>query len=145
MSDSHRNDELVEKIYRLESDADAFLHCGDLCSDERQFPWLEMVQGNCDYNFDLPRQRIFKYEDVGILMVHGDKIYDRNNTLSRRAIENGCQIVLHGHTHTLIDETVNGIRILNPGALSMNRDGNPVGYIVLTIEGSEYTVTRKVL
>ena len=145
MSDSHRNDDLVEKIHRLEPDADAFLHCGDLCSDERQFPWLELVQGNCDFNFDLPRQRIFTYEGVSILMVHGDKIYDRSNTLARRARENDCQIVLHGHTHTIIDETVNGIRILNPGALSMNRDGNPVGYIVLTIDGSEYEVTRKIL
>lgn len=145
MSDSHHNDYLIEEIHRLEPDADAYLHCGDICSDERQFPWLYVVQGNCDYNWDLPRKMILNFEGINILMVHGDKIYDRSNTLARRAREYNCQIVVHGHTHTCIDETVDGIRILNPGALSMNRDRNPIGYLVIEVHGSEYTVTRKVL
>ncbi len=145
MSDSHHNDEFIEDIYRKEQGADAYLHCGDICSDERQFPWLEVVQGNCDYNWDLPRVRVLQYEGVGIYMTHGDKIVDRNNTLARRAKERGCSIVIHGHTHSYVDETVDGVRILNPGALSMNRDGNPRGYIVITVDGSDYTVERKVL
>lgn len=142
MSDSHRNDQNVEKVIRQQPHADAYLHCGDFCGDSRVFPEISIVLGNCDYDLSLPRKMITHFEGVGIFMVHGDKIYDRNRTLARWAKENNCQIAVHGHTHSCVDEVVNGIRILNPGSLSMNRDGSPLSYIVIDIDGTDYRVSR---
>lgn len=145
MSDSHRNDENIDLVLKLEPQAAAYLHCGDFCGDSRNYPMLNMVLGNCDYDFSLPRIMILHFEGVGIFMTHGDKITDRNKTLSRWAKDNNCQIAIHGHTHTYIDTEVDGVRILNPGSLSVNRDGNPLGYLVIDIDGNNYEVTRKVL
>ncbi len=143
MSDSHRNDANVKEVLKRESDADYFLHCGDVCSDTRNFPDVIFVEGNCDYLPDLPKKRVLQYEEVRILMLHGDRLFDMNNTLAKMAKEEKCQIVIHGHTHKRTDDTTKGIRILNPGSLSSNRDGSKLGYLVINIKGKNYTVESK--
>ena len=146
MSDSHGHNDYVQDVIDMEPKADRYLHCGDLCSDTRNFPDVVFVLGNCDYDFDMPKYAVVDCGRIKILMTHGDRIYDRDNTLAKWAKEKNCQIVCHGHTHRQSDITVNGIRILNPGALSYNRDGNPVGYIVIDVDDDgNYTVTRKSL
>ena len=144
MSDSHGHNDYVQDVIDMEPKADRYLHCGDLCSDTRNFPDVVFVLGNCDYDFDMPKYAVVDCGKIRIMMTHGDRIYDRDNTLAKWAKEKNCQIVCHGHTHRQSDITVNGIRILNPGALSYNRDGNPVGYIVIDVDDDgNYTVTRK--
>ena len=144
MSDSHGHNDYVQDVIDMEPKADRYLHCGDLCSDTRNFPDVVFVLGNCDYDFDMPKYAVVDCGRIRILMTHGDRIYDRDNTLAKWAKEKNCQIVCHGHTHRQSDITVKGIRILNPGALSYNRDGNPVGYIVIDVDDDgNYTVTRK--
>ncbi len=145
MSDSHRNDAKVEQILKLEPDADGYLHCGDLCSEKRKFPDIVFVLGNCDYDDDLPRFRTVTFGQIRILMCHGDRIFDRDHALARMAKDKNCQIVVHGHTHIPSDIVVDGIRILNPGALSYNRDFSDIGYIVINTDGTSYTVERKIL
>ena len=38
---------------------------------------------------------------------------------------------MHGHTHVLQVKKVNGITILNPGSVSIPKEGNPPTYAVL--------------
>lgn len=39
--------------------------------------------------------------------------------------------IIYGHTHLPLDETRNGIRFLNPGSVSLPKNGTPHGYLVL--------------
>ncbi|MBQ9037418.1 MAG: YfcE family phosphodiesterase [Erysipelotrichaceae bacterium] len=146
MSDSHGHNENIQDVLEKEPHANGYLHCGDVCSSTRYFPDVIFVSGNCDYDPDLPKFAVVDFGKLKIYMTHGDRIYDRDKTLAKWAKEKGCQIVVHGHTHCQTDITVDGIRILNPGSLSVNRDGTPLGYIVIETDGTDnYTVTRKYL
>ena len=40
-------------------------------------------------------------------------------------------ILVHGHTHLLKAEKVNGHYILNPGSISIPKGGNPATYAIL--------------
>jgi predicted phosphodiesterase len=42
-------------------------------------------------------------------------------------------VVLHGHTHVPRDETIDGVRWLNPGSASQPRGGSAAGFAWLTI------------
>ena len=147
MSDSHGHDANVRNVIDLNPDADYFLHCGDLCSDEDQFPEVIFVRGNNDWYSDFPHHRIINFEQVRIYMIHSERYWGmgRIKSLSKLARENGCQLCFYGHTHTQEDDFYEGVRLMNPGSLFYNRDGTDIGYIVLTIHGSQYEVERKTL
>ena len=145
MSDSHSVDGNVEKVLRREKDADMFIHCGDLVSDRRRFPDLYVVRGNCDYDNQLPLVRYLDLEGVRAMVVHGHNIYDRIKSLAASANEHDCQLVFYGHTHVPADEVCYGVRLLNPGSLSYNRDRSKLGYLVINVSGTDYTVERKTL
>lgn len=147
MSDSHGRNGRVDKVLFDERDADFFLHCGDLCSDSRNYPDVFFVRGNCDWDFDMPNYRVVDCGVIHILMVHGDGIWSTKRQLSEMARDKNCQICVFGHSHRYYDAEYNGVRLLNPGSLVNNRDDNELGYIVLEIneETGLYSVKRKVL
>jgi hypothetical protein len=47
-------------------------------------------------------------------------------------------IFMHGHTHVLRAEKVGDITILNPGSVSIPKEGNPPTYAIL--ENSRFTI-----
>ena len=49
-------------------------------------------------------------------------------------------IVCYGHTHIAADETVDGIRLINPGSLWRSRDGRGPSYALLNIDGDTVDV-----
>ena len=145
MSDSHGVDRNIDKVLEREKDAGLYIHCGDLITDKKKYPVLYTVRGNCDYDSELPLVRILDAEGLHIYVTHGHNTYDRIKTLAQRALDNDCQLVLYGHTHVPADDICYGVRLLNPGALSYNRDGSKPGYLVITVSGKEYTVERKTI
>ena len=60
--------------------------------------------------------------------------YKRSQWLRDAAVENHCDIVFYGHTHVAKDETLDGIRLVNPGSLRYSRDGRSPSYAIVTIE-----------
>lgn len=146
MSDSHGRNNLIDKVLFREQDADFFLHCGDLCSDSRNYPDILFVEGNCDWDPELPPYRVVDCGRLHIFMIHGDHLWNLKSELARMAKNKNCSICVFGHIHRYYDQTYDGVRLLNPGSLSHNRDENEEGYIVLEIdENGLYTVERKVL
>ncbi len=145
MSDSHGVDHNIDKVLEKEKDANLYIHCGDIVSDKKKYPYLYIVRGNCDYDNELPLVRVLDAEGLKILVTHGHNIYDRIKTLAERARDRGCQIVVYGHTHVPADDTCYGVRLLNPGALSYNRDGSKLGYLVIQVNGEDYTVEKKTI
>lgn len=145
MSDSHGNRKRIDEILKRNPDAFAFLHAGDLDDDCKNYPDLYLVKGNNDYYFNLPEEVSLRFAGVGIYMTHSNHLYyERIKRLVERAKELNCQIAVYGHTHCVDDQTIDGIRVLNPGSLYYNRDRKPIGYyeIIINEETGEYTVNR---
>ena len=145
MSDSHGHSETIRTVLEREQGADFYLHCGDVCRDPRQFPNVLFVEGNCDYDPDLPRYRVVDCGKYRIFMIHSDRMWDRKNDLLKLAVKKKCQIVCYGHTHVPVIEEYKGLWLINPGALSYNRDGSDIGYVVIDIEDTDIQIERKVL
>ena len=100
------------------------------------------VRGNCDaevdamvLNFPIMADytRII-IDGLSILATHGHKF----NTGTPELLEKG-EILLHGHTHVLrYEEFGNCNFYLNPGSISLPKEGNPKTYMIY--ENRKFTV-----
>lgn len=140
LSDSHGKHERTAAAVALLVDhgAELLIHLGDLCADEvidslvaaldkngKPAPPVRLVYGNCDTQF----QAVGRYAaDLGItddgwegrLEVDGKTVAFTHGHLvdvMHKAVADGADYLLHGHTHEPRDERVGATRIINPGAL----------------------------
>ena len=75
------------------------------------------------------------------------------DTLIYNAMENECDIALFGHTHVPFDDFFEGyggpgegVRVLNPGSISLPRGKNRKSYMIMSFDDSgDYTVELKEL
>lgn len=134
LSDTHGNYSALEKILLRNADADWFIHLGDGERELDRFkisnPVFErkiiQVAGNCDYNCMSHDQFILPVTDGKIFATHGH-LYGVKSSLEplkKTALQNGCNIVLYGHTHERFIKYEDGLYIMNPGSASCPRDGN---------------------
>ena len=92
------------------------------------------VRGNCEAEVD---QMVLEFPVLAdyMLLFSGDKViyathghvYHENNLPPMKQGD----VLLHGHTHVLRAEKKDGILILNPGSVSIPKNGNPPTYAVL--------------
>lgn len=95
---------------------------------------LYVVRGNCDAEVDQMVLHFPIMADYCIIMdgqrtiyaSHGH-IYNENNL---PPLKNG-DIFIHGHTHVLKAEEREGYTLLNPGSVSLPKEGNIPSYAVL--------------
>lgn len=93
------------------------------------------VRGNCDTEVDqmvLPFPILADYalidlSGVTVFLTHGHK----HNLASLPPLKAG-DILLHGHTHVPACEAHGGITYLNPGSVSIPKDGSAHSYMMLT-------------
>lgn len=140
ISDSHGGMVRLEQFARVaqREGYDAILHCGDGRSDAK---WLEktlsipvrFVAGNCDPRWSCERERRETFENVRILMVHGDLYNVKIDyaQLSYYAEEACMQAVVFGHTHVPFAGYVGSVLMVNPGSLAKGR------YAELHINGGQ--------
>lgn len=147
VSDSHGRDEALEYVLKQHPDADAYIHCGDIEAEEGLFPSFLTVRGNNDLFCDYPDERVVPAGVHRIFVVHSHQfIYSkRSEKMAEAAKERGCDIVCYGHTHVANDETVDGVRLINPGSLWRSRDGRGPSYAILTIDGDDIDVVFEFL
>ena len=143
LSDTHGNPKVLETILARHADADACIHLGDSEGDVKLFlschpEWeskFYAVRGNCDFNSSLPISRtIDLIPGHRIFAVHGHRhaISYTPDILVEEAIAEGCNIVLHGHTHVPAwQEFGEGNLYLNPGSLSIPKENSPHSYMTL--------------
>ena len=131
LSDTH--DRLPVSVCAAIRGADEIWHLGDVCSPailvtlEKIAP-VRIVRGNCDSESAWPLKLDFTHEGV---CFHLEHIPTRKPP--------ACDIFLHGHTHVPRDETIGGIRFLNPGCITRPNMGAPASYAWLTIDGNGLT------
>ena len=92
------------------------------------------VRGNCDTEVDqmvlafpiLAEYALLDVCGATVFVTHGHK----HNLASLPPLKAG-DVLLHGHTHVPACETRDGITYLNPGSVSIPKDGSAHSYIVL--------------
>jgi putative phosphoesterase len=105
-------------------DADHVVHTGDFDSAAAYetvrdlVPDATAVVGNMDPpELDVPAVASFEREGVRFAVTHGtgpvDSYRERVLDVGR---EHDADVVVAGHTHEVVDETVDGMRFLNPGS-----------------------------
>lgn len=99
------------------------------------------VRGNCEAEVDqmvlefpvLADYMLLFWKDRAVYVTHGH-IYNEEKRPPMKARD----ILLHGHTHVLRAEEKDGIIILNPGSVSIPKEGNPPTYAVY--EDGRFTI-----
>ncbi|MBQ6152734.1 MAG: metallophosphoesterase [Ruminococcus sp.] len=126
ISDNHGMLRNPRMILKKHPDAEIVVHCGDsqesiedLMADFPQFRYVN-VRGNCDFDAFLADYEIFTVEGVRFFVTHGHRYNVKFglNRLMYAAEENNIQVVLFGHTHSPMNEYINGVYYINPGAVS---------------------------
>ena len=97
------------------------------------------VRGNCDTEVD---QMVLEFPilaDYAFLLVEGQAIYATHGHIFHEnhlpPVQDG-DVLIHGHTHLLEPKEIRTedgrrIKILNPGSVSIPKDGNPATYGIL--------------
>lgn len=129
LADTH--DLLPEDLRPLLPSADEVWHLGDVCSrrlldDLRALnPRLSAVRGNCDPAFVGPETLTLDRGGLRFFLIHIPVV----------APPPGVDCVLHGHTHVPRDETIDGVRFLNPGNVAKPNHGAGPSFAWLTLAG----------
>ena len=128
-SDTHGNTVLMEEAVRR-SRPDVIIHLGDHDRDAEHvrsvFPEIPMynVCGNCDFAPIAPGTDIVPLGPVKAFITHGH-LYNVNyhvDSLVYAAEEAGCKIAMFGHTHSVMQQDVGGVRVINPGTAGKGRE-----------------------
>ena len=99
------------------------------------------VRGNCEAEVDQMVLEFPVMADYCILSVDGRTFYATHRHIYNQdnlpPLQEG-DILIHGHTHVLKAQQMDGYILLNPGSVSIPKEGNPATYAVL--ENSIFTI-----
>jgi putative phosphoesterase len=106
--------------------ADHVIHTGDFDSKgaydrmRELAPALTAVAGNMDPCFGLPDVTTVEIGGVAFVVTHGTgsrRTYDQRVAgVVREHAGDGPTVGVAGHTHAVVDDTIDGVRLLNPGS-----------------------------
>ncbi len=143
VSDNHGRLEPIQEVLNKHQCADGYIHCGDFEIPLAYLSQFAVVSGNNDYA-DVPNTLILNTPRHRILVMHGHRYVSMYSIdrLVQKAKDERCSMVFYGHTHVFSDKIIDGIRFINPGSLSHNRDGSRPCYAIVEIDGSDVNVQR---
>lgn len=99
------------------------------------------VRGNCEAEVDQMVLEFPVMADYCILSVDGRTFYATHGHIYNQdnlpPLQEG-DILIHGHTHVLKAQQMDGYILLNPGSVSIPKEENPATYAVL--ENSIFTI-----
>lgn len=129
-SDTHGRTAQMKAIMK-EVDHHVVFHLGDHHSD---LPEALSVKGNCD-GPGAPTEACVEYDGVVFYLAHGhrDHVRSSREAIALKAKAAGASVCLYGHTHKKKEELIFGVKVLNPGSLSLPRDGS-ASYMILTVD-----------
>ena len=146
ISDTHGH--LSDEAYAAMADVDAIIHAGDIGGPEvlRMLETLAPVTavlGNNDFDEYGPAVGRFAHpviDGVRFLVAHkpADVLIGFNGCAGLAAGDPIPQVRMHGHTHVLAAREMGGHIYLNPGSVSLPKEGNPRSY--MTYEDGVFTI-----
>ena len=147
LSDIHGDIRNAAEAISRQRGADLFIFLGDGVDDMLYVVppdmrnRLVMVRGNCDTGASIMTRSLKKTETLTlgghrILLTHGDLYGVKYGEagLYRLAEEQGCDIVLFGHTHRPHESYRDGVYLFNPGSITGGL-GVPPSAGLLTLDG----------
>lgn len=139
-SDTHGSYGEVSDYILENGKFDLLIHAGDGNEDCENISYetgisYYTVKGNNDFFSNEPYNRIIELEDKKILLSHGHKEHVDFSLarLIEKAKKNSCDIVIFGHIHRYVELRKKDLLILNPGSVSLPRDGEKSA-MILTID-----------
>ena len=131
VSDTHGNESLLKELVSSYPKMDYYLHAGDSGLDRDTLYPFESVRGNTDY---YPFDELLRiYTPMGYLLVRHKPWFTNEQIKDNK-------FLIHGHTHqyrfSLDDDKV----FLNPGSLSLPRDGTNGTFMIMNIEKDSATI-----
>ena len=109
-------------------------------------PNVHIVQGDFDLGSNLPDQKTVTIGEWKIGLIHGHQIvpWGDKEALGNLQRELECDILVHGHTHQMNIETIDGKYIVNPGsatgAYTPTKSDVVPSFIIIAFQGKEVTV-----
>ncbi len=154
ISDIHGRETKLEAVLEKNKDVSCVIVCGDIEIETYNLEQIiqrhlspsidiRMVRGNCDIYYSTSSRILdliaFPVSSTHRAMVTHGHLYGRArmDLLAYAAKEKECDTVFYGHIHQQVDETMFGVRFLNPGAL---RNGEYM--TVITDDNGELLVTH---
>src|SRR5699024_8563882 len=140
ISDSHSLTERIDSIANRH-DVQKKIHCGDseLAHDAQQLDDFVVVRGNCDWDSSFPEDEIIDIAGLRIFVTHGH-LYGVKSSLLQlqyRALEEGADIVLFGHSHVAYCEKFDNVMYINPGSIRLPRKWPTPSYCIISWENRE--------
>lgn len=141
ISDTHGNAHAIERIIKKHhNDHQHVFHCGDseLSSHDPVLKNIHIVRGNCDYDANLPNERLIEIEQTRIYITHGH-LYGVKSSLTRlheKAQSMNANVVLYGHSHIANAEIMDDILYVNPGSIAYPRGSKNPTYCIITLSES---------
>ncbi len=131
ISDTHlpaAGPDLPPDAVDLIESASHVLHAGDVINPASLFELrvlaggsMTIVEGNRDHALDLPDIATYETEDVRLVLTHGHTFSGGvryRDQLARLGDEYDADVAIGGHTHEVLDDCVEGVRVLNPGSVT---------------------------
>ena len=144
ISDSHGRRSSIDYALQSHPDARHVFFLGDNIRDVEAIAdyhtdrIFHIVTGNCDGDTMYPVTELCTVGGVKIIYTHGHHHSVKYTTapLLEAAKKAGAKIALYGHTHIAKTEYIDGIYIVNPGSISLSREGaNSYAVIDITENG----------
>ncbi|MBR2337226.1 MAG: metallophosphoesterase [Clostridia bacterium] len=137
ISDTHGNLSAIDKMAQIILESDYVFHLGDHFDDMKNYAHvlkdkLYRVHGNCDWGNQ--KDVTVQIGDHKIFATHGD-LYGAKKGVDRlikKAKEEGCDIVLYGHTHSSEIKRESGILLINPGTLQKYSANKTFAYVIIS-------------
>lgn len=141
LSDTHGNRRAIDKIGGVLRECGVVFHLGDTSEDGAYIRAnynknAVLVNGNCDGRKLGEDEVVTEIDGVKIFATHGH-LYGAKYSLLKlaaRAKELGCAYALYGHTHAAREDEIDGVTLVNPGA--MTRYGKN-SYCYLVVNGGK--------
>ncbi|NLD19014.1 MAG: metallophosphoesterase [Clostridiales bacterium] len=145
IGDTHGKLNKVRDIFPRLTNIDLIVHTGDFIGDgqklEKEFGIpVVAVKGNCDGSYSSDDFETFDTEYGKMMVTHGhmENVNSNFTTLYYKALENKCVAVLFGHTHKALIHEEDDIYLVNPGSLTLPRDGTDGSYAVLRTSEDDF-------
>ena len=133
-ADNHSSKKALESILNKHQDADYYFHLGDSELTVDLLKPFASVKGNNDFDPNLPIDRVVDTKHHSFYLTHSHTYSSNLELMVKAAKQNDCDVCLFGHSHEFYDQTINGVRLINPGSCRMNRGGYKPSYLVLDVD-----------
>jgi len=147
ISDTHGNHSTVLKTFETAGNVDTVIHLGDgeadgaLLSTIATCPVIQ-IAGNCDLGSTAPRELICEWNNLRLLLCHGDR-YGVKSGFSRlieQGHKTGVNAVLYGHTHLARMEQHDGLWLINPGTMNQQATFHSFALLEITDNGLQVNI-----